>query len=152
MSNSRESVDAYARARMSEGRSRVGVLDAVAVGLCAIGLLAIWEFQLLVVPRYAAMFVNFIEALPTMTRLVLQPVVASVASAVVLGLLGAGLYSRVANRRERGAALMLLAAVVPFVTVAFMFYAAVHKPMETNCWTEDSREGDQSCRADECVR
>ena len=75
---------------MSEGRSRVGVLDAVAVGLCAIGLLAIWAFQQLVVPRCVAKFTPFIDALQTMTRLVLQPLVASVASAVLLGLLGAG--------------------------------------------------------------
>lgn len=108
---------------MSEGCSNIGVLDAVAVALCAIGLLAIWAFQLLVVPFYQTMFTNFISALPLTTRVVLQPIVASVASVVVISLFGVGLTSRVANRSERGTTLMLFAVVVPFVTVAFMLYA-----------------------------
>jgi len=45
MRTSRESVDARAHARMSDVRSRIGVLDAAAVGVCAIGLLAILGFS-----------------------------------------------------------------------------------------------------------
>ncbi len=110
---------------MSEERSSIGVLDAIAVGLCTIGLLALWAFQLLAVPIYRAMFADFgsTTALPTITLIVLQPTVAAVASVVVLGLLGAGLASRFARRRELGAALLLFAVMVPFVTIPFMLVA-----------------------------
>lgn len=110
---------------MSEARRNVGLLDAVAVALCALGLVAIWAFQLIAVPSFRAMFADFgsAAALPTITRIVLQPTVAAVASVVVLGLLGAGLASRVIRRREVGAALLMFAVMVPLVTVTFMLIA-----------------------------
>jgi len=110
---------------MSDERSSVGVLDAVAVAVCTLGLLAIWAFQLRAVPIYRAMFADFgsTTALPTITLIVLQPIVAAIASVVVLGLLGAGLASRIARRRELGAALLLFAVMVPIVTVPLMLVA-----------------------------
>lgn len=44
---------------MSEARSNIGVLDVVAVAFCAIGVVAIWAFQLFAVPVYRAMFADF---------------------------------------------------------------------------------------------
>ena len=110
---------------MSGERSTIGVLDAVAVGLSSIGLLLIWAFQLLGVPRFRAMFADFGStlALPFITRIVMQPIVAAIASVVLLGLVGVGLTSRLANRRELGAALLLFAVLIPMVTIPFMVVA-----------------------------
>lgn len=115
---------------MTERQNGIALLDAVAVGLIAVGVLALWAFQILVVPSFAAMFADFGShaALPAVTRVVLQPFLAAAATLATLVLMAIGLALRFSSRRGVGAAVLVLAALIPTATVPLML-AAMYAPI-----------------------
>lgn len=115
---------------MTQPKSGIGVLDALAVGLIVAGVLAMWAFQLFVVPSFSAMFADFgsAETLPAITRLALGPVVVILATLATLALMALGLALRLSKRSAIGAALLVLAAMVPAATVPLML-AAMYAPI-----------------------
>lgn len=115
---------------MTQRQSGIALLDGVAVGLIAVGVLAMWAFQIFVVPSFGAMFTDFGSdvALPAVTRLVLRPFLAAAATLATIILMAIGLGLRLSSRRGVGAAVLVLAALIPTAAVPFML-AAMYAPI-----------------------
>jgi type II secretory pathway component PulF len=110
--------------------SKLGILDAVSVGLLVCGLLALWAFQWAVVPTFRGMFRDFGSdaSLPAVTLLVLQPIAAACATGAAIVAMCSGLALRLAARPTLGALLLVFALVVPLATVPLML-AALYAPI-----------------------
>lgn len=101
----------------------LGSADIVLVALAGLAATSAVALQLLVVPRFAAMFAEFGAVLPAVTRIALSGWPMLGAALLIAALGGLGLRLRVIGRREPGLALLIAAPALGLLADALCVYA-----------------------------